>query len=111
MVRKLSFSLRFLLIFASAASVVFAFCFKVISPPFSRTGYYLLEVGISDKEVVQLLGQPSKSEAGFWTYDGQGKTGWLVLRFDENNRLIGADVESIWTELFGKNQHLFDVLQ
>jgi len=73
-----------------------------ISPPFSSSGYRQLRLGMEKREVELLMGKPSKIDEQFWSYSQEGRIGWLDLSFDSDDRLSGLDVESVWTDVFGK---------
>ncbi len=55
-----------------------------------------IRVGTTRERVLQLCGPPTETDAekSYFSYDNPSITGWYVVRFDENGRVVGIDDES-----------------
>lgn len=56
-----------------------------------------IEPGMASSKVEQILGQPQNIASEFeWEYWRWGNSGWLEIHFNENNRVISVNDESVF---------------
>lgn len=88
----LLFGLLFAALFAGIAAIE-----RMIGPAYSRALLRQVETGMTKQQVRDILG-PTSSAANesTWIYERSGNLGYVQVAFDQNNRVLYVNDESVF---------------
>lgn len=76
----------------------------VIGNPVSLSAWDRIQVGTTSEEVRALLGEPDATYSRNWVYQPALNAGWVQFTFDEDERLISKNDESVFGSLWKRSR-------
>lgn len=92
--RRPQFRIRHLLIATAAVAVGLGLFFQMAGPVIPAGKLNRLRPGMTQAEVIRILGRPQWDDGGEWVYERWGNPGWVEVRFDGEGRFAGINDES-----------------
>ena len=69
---------------------------RVIGPAYPRAKLRLIQVGMTQNQVCEILGEPTEKSEDQWIYTTPGNAGWVEVAFDTNECVAFVNDESVF---------------
>jgi hypothetical protein len=97
---RFQYSLRGLMITIAVGSIVLTLgsfvANWVAGPVISGARLRRIEPGMTQHQVIEILGEPQSRKEGEWHYERIGNPGWVEVWFDDDGRVQEVNDESVF---------------